>query len=277
MLPSFTKTLPPHLEKVRAHSIGKVQGILKEFQATCTNLESYINKNSTLEIICKCGSFVKLSLPDINSGNSKPRCKTCTSLAKSEAHRKEDFTELLAKFHEYGATPDLSKYISGRHPLPYTCKCGESHTILPMNAGRGNRRIECPFCQAKYAATERSLRGSEHPNWNSLLSDEERSNRVTRFREDKENREWARKVKAEWGFKCAITNTKSKNLASHHLYSYQAHPELRLEVGNGVPILRELHDEFHDQYGRKVTTYPEFCEFFYKHTGRAFQMKDPLC
>ena len=59
---------------------------------------------------------------------------------------------------------------------------------------------------------------------------------------------------------CEVTG-RSDNLVIHHLESFNIHPELGATQNNLVCVNREIHDEFHNIYGRGDNTREQWFEF----------------
>jgi hypothetical protein len=236
---------------------------------------AYKNYSSKISGVCSCGGGFSKRAGDILSGNSKPRCFSCSSKDKAASHAaRRDLSKLKEKALESGALllEAECKTENGRLLAVFQCSCGVKVTTHATNLLKEGRWARCGTC----SVANRAYRtGPEHPNWNPTTSDEERQRRKDIWRENKEEREWSLAVKAAWSFTCVISGRPSNDLVSHHLYSYARHPEFRGLVGNGVSISRDLHDEFHDLYGRRATTYQQFKEFYELKTGRACPIKDP--
>ncbi len=72
---------------------------------------------------------------------------------------------------------------------------------------------------------------------------------------------WILGVKKKSNFRCFITGeTVNSKLACHHLRSWDFEPG-RYDVLNGILISKEIHDKFHNEYGRG-NNYPEQFERF---------------
>ena len=61
--------------------------------------------------------------------------------------------------------------------------------------------------------------------------------------------------------KCEITGKKTNDLFVHHLNGYNWCVEGRMDWDNAVVICRELHNAFHNKYGRGNNTAEQFWEF----------------
>jgi len=67
-------------------------------------------------------------------------------------------------------------------------------------------------------------------------------------------------VNNKWGKECAITGVKNK-LEAHHIKSKSTSPELEYDSLNGVTLCKEIHAQFHKEYGRKYNTVYQLIEF----------------
>lgn len=69
-----------------------------------------------------------------------------------------------------------------------------------------------------------------------------------------ERRSWAARVKRTWKNYCLISGNvyEGKMFDSHHLYSFELHPDLRVINNNGILIHKHLHRCFHNEYDLSV-------------------------
>lgn len=77
---------------------------------------------------------------------------------------------------------------------------------------------------------------------------------------------WIEGVLKKDKFRCFISGETNKNrLCCHHLYSWTPYVDLRYEVTNGVAICIDIHDAFHNEYGRGNNTPQQFERFLEQH------------
>jgi hypothetical protein len=72
---------------------------------------------------------------------------------------------------------------------------------------------------------------------------------------------WAREVKQRDQWTCQICNRRGVELNSHHLNSWDVHPDERYDIENGTCLCRFHHDDFHEKYGRGRNTKEQFSEY----------------
>lgn len=79
---------------------------------------------------------------------------------------------------------------------------------------------------------------------------------------------WIQGVKRAYNFKCFVTGKKNA-LHCHHLIGWGYKPA-RYNIENGVVLAREIHNAFHDEYGRGNNTPEQFEKFCEKHYNITF-------
>lgn len=132
------------------------------------------------------------------------------------------------------------------------CDCG-SITIIKRNAL--GKQTSCG-CHNK--AVRQKTRGIIHPSWNPNLTDEDRE--LGRFVDG--YREWCLDIKKKFNFTCVVCkDNKGGNLVSHHLESYHANKELRMNLDNGVCLCEDCHKKFHKKFGYRNNTKEQFNTF----------------
>lgn len=127
--------------------------------------------------------------------------------------------------------------------------------------------VKCPICDKKtkvwrsrmnystriYCSRECANKGQtiyysgeNSPNWNHNLSKEER----VQARKYDDYYSWRKGVFKRDKFTCQCCGDDSGgNLVSHHILNYSEHPELRIEISNGITLCESCHKDFHDTYG----------------------------
>lgn len=72
---------------------------------------------------------------------------------------------------------------------------------------------------------------------------------------------WAQEVKRRDFHTCQICSINGVELNSHHLNSWNSHPDERYDIENGVTLCTICHNKFHDVYGRGDNTEDQFNDF----------------
>lgn len=180
------------------------------------------------------------------------------------AQRAKSIAALKEVAAQWGATVLEETYHRNALPFRFICRCGQQHQMVWGHIQQQKSKVLCPTC----SKAERP-RGEGHPNYDPTIKDRTKRIHLPGAAA------WAKKVKEDANYICFISGKRGVYLSSHHLYSYGAHPELRLEPSNGVCITRELHKKFHRLYGNHVNTFGQFAEFYEAETGQPCPLKDP--
>lgn len=98
--------------------------------------------------------------------------------------------------------------------------------------------------------------GKKHPMWNPNLTDKDRLKRQIRPEWVNFRNECLREV----DYTCELTG-KNGTMAVHHLDGWAKFPEKRYDKKNIMVIKKELHEEFHNIYGKRNFTKEDFFEF----------------
>jgi predicted restriction endonuclease len=83
-----------------------------------------------------------------------------------------------------------------------------------------------------------------HHRWNHDLSEEEREI----LRRYPEYNKWRKSVFNRDKYSCQICGH-NKYVIAHHLFSYSAYPDKRLDLDNGITLCKQHHNEFHKWMG----------------------------
>lgn len=128
------------------------------------------------------------------------------------------------------------------HGLPKCKECGKS---LSRHDSDG-------YCRECY-------RGEKTARWNPSLTSFERTEKrrgVVGYSD------WRVQVFQRDGFVCQKCGyAKGGKLAAHHIFSYKTHPDLRIDVDNGITFCRDCHVEFHRRYGITNNTRDQLNDF----------------
>ena len=136
-------------------------------------------------------------------------------------------------------------------PIPLVCPKGHDCEISVSDFKRGKGCRQC-----FYEDLSERMSGENHPNYKHDKSEEERER-------DRTKPEYVKTRTACFqrdNYTCRITG-KQGDIRHHHLDSYNWCEERRYDLNNVVTILHELHEEFHNKYGRGDNTRDQFIEF----------------
>jgi hypothetical protein len=235
--------------------------------------ESYTNTHEKLRYVCECGEENIATFESFKNGS---RCKKC-GIDKTAEKRRHDYEYVKSYFEKEGCTLLSENYVNANDQLDYLCICGNKSKITFSSLTRGSKCINCKIVK---------LSGVNHYNWKGG------ENSLSNYLRSKLY-DWRIKSFKKYNFKCTITN-QTKNLQVHHLYSFnkivvETLIELGLDLydhygkytkdelktlsdkclelhdkyGLGVPLTKDIHNEFHNIYGYDNT--PEQFNDFIKN------------
>jgi 5-methylcytosine-specific restriction endonuclease McrA len=123
--------------------------------------------------------------------------------------------------------------------ITVTCEqCGETKEVTPSTAKAF--RFCSKDCRNEWQSTSR-MRGQNHHNWKGGIS----HNRAI-LMASREYKEWRRLVFERDQFACQLCgDARGGNLHAHHIKFYSLHPELALDVDNGLTLCEPCHLELH--------------------------------
>lgn len=127
------------------------------------------------------------------------------------------------------------------------------------NSGENNsnfgKRLECGFKNGELNYASIHFKGSNNPNYNPNLTDEER----TKNRDLVENINWRISVFKRDNFKCVICE--DNKIEAHHLNSYSRFKEQRFDINNGVTLCINCHKSYHKTKGYINATKEKYEEY----------------
>ncbi len=188
----------------------------------------HLPAGSSKRITVVCDSCGKQRTLEYNRYN--PTCKLCTLEATKSR------PEVMAKIK---------------------AKASVTFTRLHQDPAFQERRIAASKDPNRRAKVRESKLGPKNPAWIQGRTPEEREFLRVRFRDYPEYRLWRTQVFTRDEFQCQSCGAK-RRLEAHHLASYSAHPETRLEVDNGITLCTDCHAGFHRTYGNQHNTPEQF-------------------
>ena len=139
----------------------------------------------------------------------------------------------------------------------YVCDyCGNNFERLESSVN-GKNHIFCSY-ECKDKANSIFYSGENHPMWDKNKTDEERQNK----RLIPGYLEWREEVYKRDNYTCQCCgDNKGHNLNAHHLNSYNAYKEERINIDNGITLCEKCHNKFHHIYGYGNNTKTQFIDF----------------
>lgn len=145
----------------------------------------------------------------------------------------------------------------------------EEHRQTLINLGRakkGNVDYIQAFvkrCNTPEANAKKSHKKEAHPKW---IEDRTKLKPV---RGKAEEADFFKQVLEERGYRCELTGQIGGKLSVHHLDSVHLFPNKRFDKSNVVVIRKDIHFDFHKQYGFQWATKEKWIDYitnkFKKH------------
>ena len=189
--------------------------------------------------VCECGTYKEVSGSSLRRGMST----SCGYCVRFEDIGGERFGKLVAV--------EVIERRKGQTYWLCKCDCGETSEVTLANLKSGDIK-SCGCSQYSF--------GVDHHNYNPNLTEEERLKNRHRTNEV-EFRVWSKMVKDRDNYTCQICNQHRGKLNSHHLNGWNAFPEQRFDLDNGVTLCTDCHKDFHSQYGYGDNTREQFDEY----------------
>ncbi|MFA5071244.1 MAG: HNH endonuclease [Candidatus Pacearchaeota archaeon] len=232
------------------------------------NSPMVFRKKVRLQYTCVCGKDDWTILDTLITRINKDagyliRCQSCAvKEGKSDSTAIYMEKTIIPWFVENGAQPLFSDPLTNRQRLPFICKCGNHYEYNWGGFHANKSKPKCKECQNKDRP-----RGETHGCYDSTLSEEDR--RKSEYGRGSVLPLWEEMMLRVYDWKCQITGENSRELSVHHILPWSTHPEERFSFTNGIVILRSLHKEFHDIYGkRKEDTSQQFLSFYKEKSGK---------
>ena len=202
------------------------------------------NRNIMWHCLCDCGEKSKIRGDNLKSGRSK----SCGCLLS------ENLDLTGQRFGKLTVIEYAKKRVRRLIAWECLCECGTRIQVTTQALRTGNTKSCGCF------KLERSS-GENNPSYNPNLTEEERLK--NRYELSGGNsRVWSKQVMKRDNYTCQICgNSPSGNLNAHHLNAWNAFPEQRFDLDNGVTLCVDCHKEFHKMYGRGGNTREQFNEY----------------
>jgi len=198
------------------------------------------------DCICDCGEKSKVTTGNLTSG----QIKSCGC-------RKGRHVDLVGqKFGRLTVIAVAEKTVRLRVSWECLCECGARTQATTNALTTGNTR-SCGCFKLDILV---SMSGENSQNYNPNLTDEERLSR--RYQLCGVNaKKWSKQTMERDNYTCQICNQHGGKLNAHHLNGWNAFPEQRFDLDNGVTLCTDCHKEFHSEYGYGDNTREQFDEY----------------
>lgn len=229
--------------KTRLHSYEYVYDYFKNNGCELIT-KTYTGNSQKLEYLCVCE---KKNVITFNSFSEGRRCKNC-GIIKTSSARRNTYEKVASIFEEQKCKLISLEYQNVNTLLEFLCSCGNTDFVTLNNFNTGSR---CKRCSSAPRT------GENNPNWNPLITDEDR---ITK-RNYPEYKKWVLDVLKKDNFTCQCCGQVGGSLVTHHLDGYHWCIDKRVDIDNGVVLCQECHTEFHVIYGNRENTVDQFIEF----------------
>jgi len=239
--------------------IGKRFGklIVKRYVGFIKATEKSNHKSSFWECICDCGKTKNISSGHLLRG----------AVVSCGCFRKEKIFEALFKditgkrFGRLIAIRVVNKR-NGGYIWECICDCGKVVNVAGNKLSFGHTKscgcLLRDISSKRMKKLNKKQKGSNHPKWNPNKTDEDRKKKPKEFK----IAIWRNKVYKRDLYSCQkCGDNKGHNLNSHHIYSWDKHPNLRHTVSNGITLCKECHKKFHKKYGYGNNTLIQMTKF----------------
>lgn len=218
----------------------------------------YISNTTTkLTIRCKCGNEFKKTFGNFKKGQKQ--CKECGRKNGAEKNK----NRISVNCDYCGKSIEITKgqMVYNYHFCGLECQYKWRSLQMKNNKINEGRFLTDDIKKKIGKANKGKLCGSNNPNYNPNLTDEDRESR----RNIPDYQEFIKEVYKRDNYTCQrCGDNKGGNLVAHHLNGYDTFKEQRTDVNNGVTLCNVCHKEFHSLYGYGNNTKEQYEEWISK-------------
>lgn len=224
---------------------------------------------ATWDCICECGNNVIAVGRDLRNG-SISACHDC-NIKKRSRSRSKDYDGA-----RFGRLTVVGRNAESYSKLDCICDCGVRTSVALSSLLRGLtqscgcfrvERFNDPETRIKISA---SSQGVPLSDWDGFS----RSKHV-RERFTVAYKEWRESVFDRDDYTCQRCDKRSRSgepvkLNAHHIFNFKSHPDLRLDVNNGITLCYECHSQkvdgsFHNIYNNRDNNPEQLEEYITKY------------
>ena len=211
---------------------------------------------------CDCGKTCVVSGCDLKSEHTG----SCGCLREELAHQDKNYEDFTGQTFGRLFVIGVHHRIGIKRYWLCNCACGSQVKVLSGNLKNG--QLSCG-CLSREDARNRmrdmqiaKKTSGQHGNrWNKEMSVEDRylrhhRNYIPGFIS------WRKDVYKRDGYRCVICDRKNgTRIEAHHIVSWNANRDLRVDVNNGTTMCVDCHKEFHSVYGYGKNTEDQWTAF----------------
>lgn len=268
-------------------------------QRGCELLETeYINDSTKMRYLATCGHEHSITLNNFIHGKGD-LCKACR--IKDNARKESLPDEVIrSAFEEEGCTV-LSPEIHGeRQKIHYIAQCGHENYIDYSHFHTGGGRVcakcsksilykidyvreafeqeDCELLEDEYVNCKTPMRYIAKCGHESIITFDTFLNcdsatkmcrdchkhtyhEIPIDRNRNASKVWRKEVYERDNWTCQACGKHGGDLRAHHLEAYDANPDKRFDLDNGVTLCTNCHTAFHIKYGFGGNTKDQFQEW----------------
>jgi folate-binding Fe-S cluster repair protein YgfZ len=136
----------------------------------------------------------------------------------------------------------INKYALNGEIVELAGVCKALFTLIKPQIDEDNRRT---LRMKELNRTIKRKKGIEHHNWKGGITPENH-----KIRQCADYKHWRKAVFDRNNYICQECFQRGGSLNAHHIRQFSKHPELRLNVDNGITLCKKCHIKWHRENGR---------------------------
>ena len=206
---------------------------------------------------CECGNKDFFISANLVSGDTK----SCGCL-RQEEYRDKALSYVGVKFNDLTVVKPTKEIKGNKRQYLLRCVCGTFCYGDIANLNNGNKK-SCGCLLTGFITKmnkEKDVRLEKHPRWITGLTDKQRLDMYRMTNKDSINN-WRNQVYQRDNHTCQLCNNRGGTLNAHHLNAWNAYPDERFDIDNGITLCTDCHTTFHKEYGYGNNTKEQFNEY----------------